>query len=254
MIDIYDLYKAFLSRVNSYVGGWFRPQTDFETQCNIVSMEFWEKYTRQAEKAQEIRDDLRQFLVSKNIITKAANSYYATFSAPDNYARFASARLIKVGQNTVPAPDVDNGSCVNGELKTQEEINEEYYDTITEVRIENIDNQRWSSVLEHLTKKPTLDAPKLTQIDNGFKVAPRQVSVVVLDYYIKPEPCKFVYTITPGNLQTGEGDELVYNKNQSKGLPWPPTMMGQFVDRLEEIYIQFTRDPALAQLSTLNKD
>lgn len=252
MIDIYELYKAFLSRCNTFVGGWWRPDTDFEVQANIVSKEFWEKYTRQAEKSQEITDDLRTFLRSKNMIVTPANSYYGTFNTPENYGRFASGRLIVAGNACIPCREVDNGQCANGEFKSQEEITEDYYNTISEVRVEKIENQKWSSVLEHLTKRPTLAAPKMTQVDDKFKVAPRQASVIVLDYYINPSPCKFVYTISEGNPLTGTGDELIYNKNQSSPLPWPETMMGQFVDRLEQIYTQFTRDQVLAQLSTQN--
>jgi hypothetical protein len=137
--------------------------------------------------------------------------------------------------------------------ESQDQINEAYYASMCERTVDKVDNQRWGAVCEHLTKMPTFDNPKLTQLNAQFKVAPREVSVIVLDYYVRPTPAVFAYTVAPGNVQTGAGDQLLYNKALSKPFPWPTTMVNEFLIRLGERYGLFTRDQFMAQTSTQQK-
>lgn len=248
MIDLFDLYKSFQSYVNTFQGGWFRPQTDFQVACNDISNELWELWTRQAERAQEITDKLAPFLISLNRIVTPKNTYYGIFSPPEDYGRYASARIIVADGECIQSSD-----CATLDVETQEQINEKYYESICEITVEKIDNQRWGAVCEHLTKMPTLKNPKLTQIDNGFKVAPRTVSVIVLDYYVRPTPATFIYTTAPGNVQTGAGDQIIYDKQNSEPLQWGPTVINEFLWRLGERYGFFTRDQFIAQASTQQK-
>lgn len=251
-IDPFYLYSSFKSYVNTSQNGWFRPQTDFIQAANDISNELWETETKKAEKSQESRDNLIFYLKSKNIIVKSEKSSFGKFIPPPDYGRFASARLIVAGgKKTVPAKDVEDGKCDG--WKSDEELAEDYYNSVKEVSIENVDNQRWSSVTEHLTKGPTLQNPKLTQIDEGFKLSPRQVSVVVLDYYVRPTNAIFAYTKTPGNVQTGAGDQIVYDKSKSKPLQWPTTMINEFVIRLGIRYGLFTREQFMANIATQQK-
>lgn len=251
MIDAFDLYQSFQSAINTFVGGWYRPNTDFIVKANDISIELWEKWTRQAEKSQEIKDNLRPFLKSKNVIVKSQNTYYGILSLPQDYERFSSAGILISNEKTLANRNIDNGKCDG--LETQEEINEEYYNSMEEKTIELIDDKKWRACLEHITKKPTLNNPKMTQIDGGYKVAPRQVSVVVLDYYIKPEKATFVYTIAPGNIQTGAGDQIIYDKTNSKPFQWPDTVRNEFIIRLGEAYGLFTRDAFVSQVTTQQK-
>jgi hypothetical protein len=270
-IDPFDLYQSFQSYVNTYIGGWFRPQTDFQFATNDISNDLWEKWTKEAEKSQEIRDNLGPFFRSKNIIVTPQNSYYGLLQAPADYGRFASARIILEGNECVPCRGLetvgkDQGKCSESDTETQSEITADYYSKICEHQIDMIDNQRWGSVCQHVTKPPTLDNPKMTQLSNEiqpktgkpvsqicFKVAPRSVSVVVLDYYIRPTPCVFGYTKAPGNVQTGAGDQIIYEKNTSTSLQWPSTVINEFLIRLGERYGFFTRDQFMAQVSTQQK-
>lgn len=253
MIDLFDLYQDFTSRVNTSQGGFFRPQTDYQNALNVVQMRLWNKLIDQSEKSQRGIDELRLFLRSKNIIVKQQNSFYGIADIPEDYGRYASAKILISGNNCQPCQDIDNGSCMNGIFETDEEKTEKYYETLEEVRIEKIDNQRFSSVLTHLTKCPTLSKPKLTQINGGLRIAPRLISVVVLNYYVKPNDVKFAYTIAPGNIQTGSGDQIIYDKANSIQLGWPKTTINDFVEMLKEWYIEFSRDSQLAQISNSQK-
>lgn len=257
MIDLFDLYKDFNAQNNTSQNGFWRPEMDFETNVNIASIRLWNRKIDVAERQQGVIDDLRPFFKSKNIIIKNQNSFYGTIDLPSEvgfeYGRYGSARLLLVGDMCVPCKDVDDGKCSNGDFKSEEELADDYYNTVCEVQIEKIDNQRWPSVLNHLTKRPTLAKPKLTQINNQFQVAPRQVSVVILDYYVKPKKGTFKYTLTPANLQNGSGDVIIYNQSASTPLEWPETVKNELLDILKEVYIGFTRDAQYQQINQSQK-
>jgi hypothetical protein len=251
MIDLFDLYESFQSVVNTFMGGWFRPQTDFTKRVNDISKELWVKWTREAEKSQEAKDNLFQFLRSKNIIVSVSGPY-GRFLPPKDYGRFAAARIIVYGNNTYPDKAVDNGVCEEIEGKTQDQITDEYFDKVSQYDVEMIDDKKWGAVNAHLTKKPSLEKPKIRQIDAGFEVSPRKVSVIVLDYYVEPKEATFLYTITPGNVQTGAGDSIVYDTSSQK-LEWPATVRSEFLIRLGEAYGLFTRDQFVAGVSQQQK-
>jgi hypothetical protein len=246
MIDLFDLYQSFKSYTNTFVGGWFRPQTDFTKRCNDISRKMWVRWTREAEKSNEVRDNLMPFLKSKNIIVSTKGPY-GRFDAPKDYGRYATSRIIVANDTCYPDTSVDNGNCEGGAIKTQEELTEQYYDSVEQIDVELIDNQKWGAVNAHKTKMPTLSKPKIRQIDNGFEVAPRKVSVIVLDYYVEPKEATFLYTISPGNVQTGAGDQIIYDEKNSKKLEWPATVRNEFLIELGESYGIFTRDNFLTQ-------
>lgn len=253
MITLFDLWQDFQSQTNTSQNGWWRPERDFERAVNDASMLLWNKKCDEGERQQRIIDELRNFLRSKNIITQAQTSFYANMTLPTDYGRFASARILLAGETCVPCKDVDSGNCMNGTFKTDQELADDYYDTVCEAQIEKIDNQRWPAVLQHLKKRPTLLKPKITQINNMFQVAPRQVSVVVFNYYVKPDYGTFNYTTTTGNLQNGSGDEIIYNAAKSTPLNWPDTVKNELLAIIKEVYIGYTRDIAFAQITNSQK-
>lgn len=250
MIDIYALYLSFVSYVNTFQGGWFRPASDFTRACNDISMQLWNEWTAKPD-SKEVRDNLIYFLKSKNIMVDSAKGAFGTFMPPTDYGRFASARYLTNGKSVVPSPEVEEGKCEG--FETDEQLAEDYYDNIQEIGIESIENMKWGAVTKHLTKKPSLSAPKITQINGGFKVAPREISVVVLDYYVKPVDAIFGYTVTPGNPQTGAGDQIIYDVNRSKKLMWPETMRNEFLIALGSRFSSYTRDQFLAQYTAQQK-
>lgn len=252
MLSLFTIWNSFQSYANTFQGSWYRPNSDFTPAVNDISKQLWELWTGQAEKSQEIKDHLQPFLISKNLVVNGASASFGLLNNPKDYGRFSSARIIvHKGDKCVPCPDVDNGSCEG--FKTQEEVTDEYFDKLKQFTVDLIDNQKWAGCLEHLTKQPTLRKPKMTQYDVGWKVAPRKVSVIVLDYYKKPKEGTFVYTITPGNPVTGAGDFLVYNDQQSQKLEWPETVINEFVIRLGERFGLYTRDQFVSAFSSQQK-
>jgi hypothetical protein len=203
-----------------------------------------------SEKSQQIRDFLFPLLISRNIIVKPKNSYYGFLDKPKDYGRWGSARIWTIKEQCVPCAEVDNGKCEG--WKSQEEINEEYYKNIEEAQIDLIDEQRWAACLKHLTKKPTLAKPKMTQIDGGWRVAPRTVSVVALDWYKVPKDGEFKYTIAAGNPQTGAGDYIIYDTS-SQQLEWPEMVLNYFVWHLGSRYGLFTNNQLILQFAEQQK-
>lgn len=251
MIDVYSLWQDFESAVNTSLNGWFRPESDFIKAVNQISLDLWNKLTAQAEKSEEIKGKLFPFLKSKNIAVDSSGGYYGIAQKPKDYGSFASARIIVYNNITMPSKEVENGKCDG--FKSKEEIKDEYYDNIKEARVQMIDNQRWGSYVEHLTKGPTFEKPGMTQVNDYFRVAPRKVSVIVIDYYVKPTPATFKYTTTPGNIQTGSGDQIIFNANGNVNLQWPEQMKPDFLEELIKWYAGSNRDQLLSNISAQNK-
>lgn len=246
----YSLWLDLQAEVNTSPNGWVRPESDFIIELNKISIKLWNKYTGMAEKSQEIKDKLRPFLKSKNLIVKPSG-YEGVVIRPSDYGRFASAGIIVHKDSTVPDPQVDNGKCEG--FKSQQEITDEYYDNIIQRDVKMIDNQRWRGFLSHLTKGPTFEKPGITEIDGNFKVAPRKVSVIILDYYTELIPATFNYTISSGNVQTGQGDQIIYNATTSEPLQWDEQMREEFVEELKKWFIQAMRDQMLSGISAQQK-
>lgn len=238
-IDTNDLWLDLAAAVNISQNGWFRPETDFIRAVNEISIKLWNKWTAVAEKSQEEKDKLFVFLKKKNIAVNTTASYYGTFPKPTDYGRLASARIVVHKEKTLPDKQIEDGKCDG--LKTTEEINDEYYDNVSESVCDIIDNQRWAAYCQHLTKGPTLQKPGITQINNQFNVAPRKISVVALDYYIEPTPATYEYSVTAGNPQTGSGDQIVYNTNSVK-LQWPQQVRNEFLQELVNWYNRYIKD------------
>lgn len=252
MFTSFSLYQSFASLVNTQQGSWFRPESDFIIQSNDVSIEIWDMLTKKAEKSTQEKEYLRPFLKTKQGIVSSQNTFYGILPLPEGYERFSAARLIVHNEMTLPDKSVDGGYCYNQDFLSQEEINDSYYNNIEERQIDLIDDKNWAACVEHLTKRPTLKAPKIVQIDKQFRVAPRTVSVVVLDYYIKPTPATFKYTVVPGNIQTGAGDDIQYDTT-STPFQWPETVKPEFLWRLAQRYGLFVDKQFVAQFATLNR-
>lgn len=262
MIDPFDLWKKFCSDNNTFQGGFFRPDRDYQENLNAISLDAFATFTAMDEKAQQIEDWLAPFAKTVNIIvTPGAGNYgvakYPAAPNPNPYEAYKAARSLQykdkcMCEDGAEIFSVDSeGKCAKAtetEIQKQERV-ERYKAGIFEATITKVPSSKWSATLEHETKCPTFESPKITQFDEGFKVAPRSVSVMVLDYYKKPKAAKFAYTIAPGNPQTGAGDYLVYDLANSVPLEWPQSMIPYFLDKLQQIYAKFTRDPELFQMN-----
>lgn len=259
-IDIFNLWGKFCSDNNVFQGGMFRPERDFEKDVNSISLEAFAAFTAQDEKDQQIEDWLYPFANTVNIITTPLSGNEVLAKYPkDNagnliYGAYKSARSLQHKDHCVCDEESDvyqDGKCASAAdtaIQKQKRL-EAYKDGIVEVTINKVGSSHWGACLTHETKCPTFENPKLTQFKDGFKVAPRQVSVIVLDYYRNPVPAKFAYAIAPGNTQTGAGDYLIYDQANSRPLEWPESMIPYFLDKLQKKYAKFTGNTNLFQMN-----
>jgi hypothetical protein len=246
MIDAFDLWNSFQSTVNTFQGGWFRPQTDFIQKCNDLSKQFWNKYRKESEKSQDARDKMLPFIKTKNFIVKS-KGIYGFFKPDSDYGGFSGARIRIHEEKCFPDPKAEKGDPENkSAFLTDDELSEEYYDSVKEFDADLIDGIKWGSVNRHKTKGATFEKPKMRQVDGGFEVLPRKVTVIVLDYYRQPKTATFLYTPSPGDEQTGAGDDIVYS-DTSQSLEWPFNMRDEFLIGLGEAYGVFTREQFLTQ-------
>lgn len=254
-IDANDLYNNFISTVNTFQGGWYPPASTFINVANDVSYEMWDAKTEDAENNEKNQDDLYVFLRTKNCIVSNSNQHYGLFDDPSDYGQYSSASIALYQGKTVGYTDFECVESSSKKIDEQQryELVEKYLDGIVEHDVKKIANSKWSNCLSSLTKPPTLSKPKITKTSKGFKVAPRNVSVIILNYYKEPTRATYVYTNVPGNPQTGAGDQIVYNKNASIPFEWNVNLINEFLWRLGERFGCFTRDEFIAKFSNTMK-
>lgn len=247
-IDTFDLWTKYTAFVNTFQGGFTPPATVFMPAVNDISNEMWEEKTAIAENDNKVEDDLSPFIKVKNCTVSNTGKSFGSFLYPKNYGRFSSARLL-IHDGKFCAEEGVEFHCKEEDDQEKFERVERYLDAIKEVEVVKISNSKWASCLTHLTKGPTTTKPKVTQVDYGFNVAPREVSVIVLSYFVRPTDATFAYTTPPGNIQTGSGDQIIYNKAGSIPLEWSSTLVNEFLWRLAVRFGLYTRDQFMAQMS-----
>jgi hypothetical protein len=252
MIDPFETYEDFSSAVNTFQGGHFRLNRDFIRALNNISDEIWEEEAGQSEKTQTLSDHLTPFLQTVNAVVKTLNKTEDYFEFPKDYGRVCSARVLlsKETQKGVKENGVrmlQDGKIL--EASEDDEVAQEY-ETFTATKV---DISRWNGAIKDAVKGPKMNTPIYSQFKQGFRVAPKNVGTIVIDFYTKPKPAILEYDIAPGNPQTGAGDYVIYNKLESQPLEWPSTMKNEFVMRLGERYGVFTRDQFLAAVTKTKK-
>lgn len=253
-IDPFVLWTSFNGLVNSFQGGFYPPITVFMPAVNAISNQMWETKTDEAENNQSVTEDLMPFLRTFNCVVTNENSNYGTFKNPVDYGYYSASRLILHEGKMCCEKDAPCSKSPSDEQSDYEEV-ERYRDGVEEVNIIKISSSKWAACLSSVTKKPTLQKPKITQILNGFKVAPRKIPVVVLDYYVKPTDAVFAYTTSEPNVQTGSGDQIIYNPTASVPLQWGSNLINEFLWRLAERFGITTKNAFLTQYAgSKNKD
>lgn len=244
-IDLFDLYNSFNGLVNSFQGGFYPPVTVFTPAVNAISNEMWQEKVAIAENNQKVQEDLMPFFKTFNCIVNS-NGLFGKFDNPKNYGYYSAARLIIHEGKTCGEKGQPCSKLASDEQSEYEEI-ERYRDGVEQVNIVKVSSSKWGACLSSVTKKPTLEKPKIAQTGEGYVVAPRKISVVVLDYYVQPTDAVFVYSTAVPNVQTGSGDQIIYNKTQSTPLQWNITSINEFLWRLAERFGITTKDQFLTQ-------
>jgi hypothetical protein len=255
MITLFDLWEKFIGKANTHQGGHARPHRNFQQWVNDISVEIFEEEYQVWEKTQVISDRLMPFLKSANIIVNpVGGQMWDLVKFPADYQHFSSARVIRK----------DNKSCGDSELVTldgrdgctevkcefmidadeKKRLQQQADDSIKEIVITKIKNNKWAGLLDHESDRPSWNSPACTQFDQGLKVAPKALGVIILDYLRLPVKGVFGYTIVDAGLET---EYIQYDPNASTPLEWSETLINEFLNRLLKNYGTFTRDEMLYQ-------
>ncbi len=260
MINVFTLYERLLAKVNTHQMGHARPVRNFEPWVNDISLELFEEYYKAFQKSHHISDNLTIFLRSGNVkVQSLSGQMHDLVPKPDDYERWAAMRIIHRKGETfalkgLPAIECDGKKFEPTAYVDADEVAfaQARADTeLKEARVEKIDTARWSALATRIRKGASLTSPKCTQYDEGFKLAPKGLGVVVMDYFRKPAPVKFNYIIVNPNT---EAEAIQYVEAESKHLEWPESMIGEFLSRLEIAYGGFKGNAAVLQKGMMERE
>lgn len=227
-IDIWQLWLALKSNTNTKQGGHLRLR-DFNSWVEQASLEIFKESIEQWQKTQFITDDIRTFLVSTTTTTKKTTKNYRLLEYPKDYAFFSSARIFMEGEEVVKCPELGG-----------EEPPESILADLCEVGVTYVDNARWGNVCNHKIIPPSISKSRvfITQFDEGFKVAPKEVGYITIDYFRYPKKAelKFLASALP---------DQEYDSANTNQMEWNDTVQNKFLARLEVFYSKFIREPFL---------
>jgi len=247
-MDVFDLWQKIMALVNTQQGGMIRPQRNFQTWMNEINRELHAEYFDKFEDSQRVDDALaKPFLKSVNVpLIPQSGQVFDLAPYPDDYAHYSSSRIyLKTGETKGCAcQDLEfvskNGSCKAYEDPDFAELkNAQRGSDLVEQPINKIDNQRWGSALIHPRLKPAPTRPYINQFSGGFKVAPKGIGIIILDYIKQPKDIVFAYTIDPVT------DIVIYNRSASVQPEWDSVVEPEFMARLVKKFGIYTAQEAV---------
>jgi hypothetical protein len=248
VINNYDTYIALLNKVNVQQNGEIGPAR-FNGWYNETSLTLFKKFGALYDINQQIEDLLAPFIKEVNvIIAPQTGQSWGLAVRPTDFEYLVNAALIRqktentcFGNDALPIID-QNGKSHPFVDPTFAGIIQNFAGANTVERlITKIDAQRWSSCLDHPSKGPTFDNPKMTQYNNGFKVAPKGITVIILKYLSTPISSVF-------NGSISDADIFIYNPATSQQLQWSQQVQPWFLAMLVTKYGLYINDTNIVQM------
>lgn len=234
-INVNLLWTSIQNLGNVWRTGFLSP-SKFNDYVQQVSIELFNEKYLAAKQNNKIDDDLAPFLKSENLpVSAPEGANWGLVTRPvSEYNYFWSMRAFFTGASdgsitSCGCPTSDNKACDARQNLTQPVVSTDQIPIVKEVPVDLVSDTVWSSVLRHRKKFPTLDRPYATQYSGGFKIAPRNLSIVTLDNYRLPKPAVFGYTLLPSGY-------FQYNQGTSTDLEWPEQVFDEFVDRVLKLF------------------
>lgn len=243
-MDIYeDLYQPLVAAINMHQGGMIKPQTWFQVNVNNINDELYRESIAAFQLSQQVSEDVAPLIESVSIhVAEQPGQNYDLVGYPDNYGYYSSAYILLAADNQdgkdkdscgCPAPDkqafmtkVDNGKCstyVDPDVQALIEKNKGK--DMVNNGISLIPNGQWAAAGQAQFKKPSYKKPIMTQYNQGFKIMPRGIAYVTLDYLKVPRKCVFAYTLDVD-------DNIIYDQANSVQLEWPRSKAVEILSRL----------------------
>lgn len=249
MIDVFQLYDEFCGTVNSAQGGHIRPHRNFLAWVKTINLDIFKDFYKKFQETQFIADEMAAFQKYANVLVKETiGQLHDTVILSEDYKYFVSAAF-KVHKGEIVGVlggDVlsENSEGICCKAIAEEDIClKDSDDDLTHVPIEKVTSNRWNSLSQRLTLKPSLINPYCTQFDKGFKIQPKGIGIIVMDYFRKPVDPTFNYTV----INAGTEDEYI-QYDTSTPLEWGDTMRGEFIARLTKKYATMKHQSEMYQI------
>ena len=253
-IDIYQTWQNCLTLFNVQQGGQLPPWV-FNNWYNEVSDMLFKKYAKKFATEQVLVDMLIPFTKRINIVAPPQpGGYYGVAPYPTDYEFFLNASVLyQKKENTCffnknyPIIDGD-GKQKRYEDPDIQQLKIAYAGVnVLESAMLKVDLDKWQSCLNHPSKSPTLDSPKMMQGDkSGMWIAPKFVTAIVLYYLKTPVKAVFSYTVSAQDI-------LIYDQAGSTQLEWSEQMMPEFLAELQKKYNIYVNDPNGYQMGDNDK-
>lgn len=248
VINNYQTWLQLLQKVNVQQNGQIPPSV-FNGWYNETSLDLFKKFAASYEINQQMADLLSPFIKEVNVtIVAQSGQAWGLAPYPSDYEYYVNAAIIRqLAENTCFSNK--NLPIIDSTGKARPYTDPEFAQMAAnfaganaiERQIVLIDAQRWSSCLDHYTKGPTWDNPKMTQFKNGFKVGPKGITVIILKYLSTPIPSVFNGTIS-------DQDIFIYNSATSVQLQWSVQVLPWFLAMLVIKYGLYIDDSTIVQM------
>ena len=241
MISVCQIYNDFKGASNTWQYGHFRPKS-FEYALHEASIEIFNELRKEWQKSQIVSDNLRPFFKSaQKQISNLPKGGMIDY--PDDYSMFSSLRFFTKatgGSGVLIDCDIidDDRSC--RPLREEDKVAMLAAEELVEHEISKIDNMRWGAFCAHQFIPPSLDNPGCTQYNDGFKVLPKKIGIVVLDYLAIPERPKFIYTKGPRNA-------FICDPLKCTNMLWGDEILPELMSRIKTKYASFVGNGAKYQ-------
>lgn len=240
-IKIFPLYNDLKGTVNTWQGGHARPLSFF-TWVHQSQLGMQNDLIKDFEEHQIITDNLRMFLKRVQISIKDLPAG-GIIPYPLDYRYFSSLRFFSREQQgsgcicsdfKMLGSDADQDYC--REFTEEEKAESVKSVDLWENEIEKVDNQRWGAVCSHQIIPPSTKNPYCTQYDQGFKIMPKEIGIVILDYIALPKRPRFYYTLDKKHNIICDTSKPIID------LQWGEEMLPELISRLKKDYGSFTND------------
>ena len=248
-INNYDTWLKLQQRVNVQQNGQIPPSV-FNGWYNEVSLILFKKYAENFQTNQIMSDLMSPFERYVNVlISSVTGQNWGLAKYPPDYEYFINSAILRQKEEDTCFCNKDF-PIIDGNGKSQKYTDPDFAQmrvnfagaNVEEEVINLVDASRWSACLNHHTKGPTYNSPKMTQFQSGFKVAPKGITSIVLAYWKTPQPSIFNYTISAQDI-------LIYDPLTSQQLEWSEQAQPLFLDEMEKMYAMYVNEGSIFQMA-----
>lgn len=247
VINNYSTWINLCQLVNVQQNGQIPPSV-FNGWYNEVNKQVFKDLAELFQTNQVMSDLLMPFRKVKLIqLVPQRGQNWTLLSVPADYEYFVGASTLTQEQEDECFKD-SNLPKIDGDGQAQRYVDPDYAQmvvnfagaNINEGQLQLIDANRWQSCYNHKTKGPTLKDPKMTQFDQGFKVAPKGAVSCLLYYLSTPTDSVLTYTIS-------DQDIAIYTPGTSIQLQWSDQVLPWFLALLVIKYGGYINDAGIVK-------